>query len=71
MMLKQTIIYFTLLLQQSVVWAGSIDAVVAGLNILTQDSNAADEDVNKVNAATGLVEAQVICIRSRSKAAFF
>lgn len=59
MMLQQLIIYFLLLLQHSVAWAGSLDEVISGLNILAQDCNEADEDVQAINIASGLLDVQV------------
>ena len=59
MMLKQLIICSTLFLRHSVVWAGSIDLTVSGLNIFAQDANQADKDVQAINAVNGLTDATV------------
>ncbi|MCJ1454561.1 hypothetical protein MMC28_004914 [Mycoblastus sanguinarius] len=60
MMFKQCIIFSTLFLHQSIVWAGSIDQVVSGFEISQQTASQGDVDVSKVNAVTGLTQAQKI-----------
>ena len=61
MLLKQFILFSTLLLPQCIVWAatGSIAQVVARLNALEDDADEGDSDVQGINAVTGATEPSV------------
>lgn len=67
-MLKQLILFSTLLLPQSLVYdAGSIAQAVATFNDIEQDASEADSDVQEINVASGVTETSARLILSRAK----